>query len=121
MPTSFLLFTFVNAAAGWATPLVSEIQRGPATASYRSICLLLVNPPILAFDHQAKETTIMLKLMIECSRTGHIIPTGIETDTRSFSVLTDFEAKTYCPYCKALHRWSKRDVCLTSPDIHALH
>jgi hypothetical protein len=64
----------------------------------------------------------MLKLMIECSRTRNIIPTGIETDTHSFSVLPDFQAKTFCPHCNRLHRWSKADVvCLSSPEIQALH
>ena len=63
----------------------------------------------------------MLKLMIECSRTGHVIPTGIETDERSFAALPAFNAKTYCPYCKHLHRWSKEDVCLAPSDFHVLH
>jgi hypothetical protein len=31
---------------------------------------------------------LMLKLMIECSRTGRLIETGIETDRRSFQMLT---------------------------------
>ena len=63
----------------------------------------------------------MLKLMIECSRTGHTIPTGIETDERTFSTLPYFEAKTYCPYRKRLHSWSKTDVGPTSPDLPSLH
>jgi hypothetical protein len=63
----------------------------------------------------------MLQLMIECSRTGHTIPTGIETDSKSFAALGEFEAKTYCPYCKHLHRWSKADVCLDVPNFKAVH
>jgi hypothetical protein len=67
------------------------------------------------------EKTVMLKLMIECSRTGRTISTGIETDVQSFAVLREFEAKTYCPYCKRLHSWSKADVCMSSSTIQALH
>ena len=63
----------------------------------------------------------MLKLMIECSHTGHVIPTGVETDMRSFAGLADFEAKTYCPHCRRLHRWSKDDVCLTPSAFYAFH
>jgi hypothetical protein len=63
----------------------------------------------------------MLKLMIECSRTGHVIPTGIETDEDTFSVLPDVIARTYCPYCKRLHRWSKADICLTTAKVLAVH
>ena len=45
-------------------------------------------------------------LMIECSRTGRLISTGIETDVRSFEML-----QTYCAYCRRYHRWSKEDAC----------
>jgi hypothetical protein len=53
----------------------------------------------------------MLKLMIECSRTGHLIPTGIETDARSFAMLPNVTTETFCAYCRRHHRWSKDDVC----------
>jgi hypothetical protein len=53
----------------------------------------------------------MLKLMIECSRTGRLISTGIETDDRSFACLSEFQAKTFCPYCNRNHFWSKNEVC----------
>jgi len=53
-----------------------------------------------------------MRLMIECSRTGRLIPTGIDTDERSFEMLPIVTAKTYCPYCRRLHRWSKEDVCV---------
>ena len=54
----------------------------------------------------------MLKLMIECSRTGHMIPTGIETDAQSFAVLPKVQSETYCQHCQRLHRWSKVNVCV---------
>jgi hypothetical protein len=53
--------------------------------------------------------------------------TGIMTDTRSFQACGDFEAKTYCPYCKRNHFWSKKAVCLeasykgSASDIEARH
>ena len=50
-------------------------------------------------------------LMIECSRTGRLISTGIETDVRSFEMLPIVTAKTYCAYCRRYHRWSKEDLC----------
>ena len=53
-----------------------------------------------------------MQIMIECFRTGRVIPTGIDIDQRSFSTLGNFEAKTYCPHCKRLHFWSKADVCV---------
>ena len=57
----------------------------------------------------------MLQVMIECWRTGHTIPTGIETDAKSFEALGDFEATAFCPYCQRMHRWSKSDACLREP------
>jgi hypothetical protein len=64
---------------------------------------------------------IMLQIMIECWRTGHTIPTGIETDAKTFEGLPDFEAQTYCAYCKRNHRWSKSDACLHKPNLKAVH
>jgi hypothetical protein len=52
-----------------------------------------------------------MRLMIECCRTGHLIPTGIDTDERSFEMLSIVTAKTYCAYCRRYHLWSKEDVC----------
>jgi hypothetical protein len=52
-----------------------------------------------------------MRLMIECFRTGHLIPTGIDTDERSLEMLPIVTAKTYCPYCRRNHRWSKADAC----------
>jgi hypothetical protein len=49
--------------------------------------------------------------MIECSPTGRLIPTGIETDVRSFEALPSVTAKTYCSYCRRYHQWAKADVC----------
>lgn len=54
----------------------------------------------------------MLTLMIECSRTGRLIPTGIETDANSFACLGTFQAKTFCPYCNRNHFWSKNEICV---------
>jgi hypothetical protein len=65
----------------------------------------------------SKEGT--MQIMIECWRTGHAISTGIETDAKTFAGLSDFEAQTYCPYCKRNHRWSKSDVCADKTDLHA--
>ena len=56
----------------------------------------------------------MLNMMIECARTGRLIPTGITTDLQSFNSFTDFEAKTYCAYCRRYHYWSKQHVSLKS-------
>ena len=65
----------------------------------------------------------MFKLMIECSRTGQIIFTGIETDRSTFAKLHNFVAQTHCPYCTKFHRWSKDDVCLelNNPSCDPLH
>jgi hypothetical protein len=52
-----------------------------------------------------------MRLMIECSRTGRLIPTGIDTDERSFEMLPIVTAKTYCAYCRRYHVWSKEKVC----------
>ena len=62
-----------------------------------------------------------MQIMIECWRTGHTIGTGIETDAKTFEALSDFEAQTYCPYCKRYHRWSKSDACLDKMNLHAAH
>jgi hypothetical protein len=53
---------------------------------------------------------LMLKLLIECSRTGRLVETGIETDRQSFQGLADFQAKTFCPHCHRHHFWSKGEV-----------
>jgi hypothetical protein len=54
----------------------------------------------------------MLRIMIECSRTGQLIATGIETDEASFAMLPNVTTETYCAHCRRYHRWSKDDVCL---------
>jgi hypothetical protein len=54
--------------------------------------------------------TVMVMLKLECSRTGRLVETGIETDWRSFQSLADFRAKTFCPYCNRHHVWSKGNV-----------
>ena len=54
----------------------------------------------------------MLKIMIECARTGRLIATGIETDPNTFHSLSEFEAKTFCAYCNRQHLWSKKEACL---------
>jgi len=55
-------------------------------------------------------------LMIECSRTGRPISTGIATDMQSFAALKAFQAKTFCPYCRRYHLWSKDDVSIDDSD-----
>jgi hypothetical protein len=61
----------------------------------------------------------MPKLMIECSRTGRFIHTGIQTDTRSFEGLANFQARTFCPHCKRDHLWCKDDVCFDTSQVVA--
>jgi hypothetical protein len=59
----------------------------------------------------------MLKLMIECSQTGRVVHTGVETDASSFHSLRAFEATTLCPHCHHVHRWTKQDVCLAPAEL----
>jgi hypothetical protein len=67
----------------------------------------------------------MLHIMIECSRTGRLIATGIETDAVTYASLPRFEAKTFCPYCRRNHSWSKGDASVRhyscAPDTPVCH
>jgi hypothetical protein len=62
-----------------------------------------------------------MKFMIECSRTGRSISTGIETDAQTFAALKPFETKTFCPHCRKYHLWSKEDVCIATEDREPRH
>jgi hypothetical protein len=61
-----------------------------------------------------------MRLMIECARTGQLIPTGVETDLRSFDMLPIVTATTYCPHCRSQHLWSRDDVCFGELSAEAM-
>jgi hypothetical protein len=44
-------------------------------------------------------------LMIKCPATGRDIPTGIETDRRTFADMPVFFSRTYCLFCRTNHEW----------------
>ncbi len=48
------------------------------------------------------------KIVTQCPVTGQPIDTGIEIDEVSFSSLTHFVGKIFCPDCDTEHEWSKQ-------------
>jgi predicted RNA-binding Zn-ribbon protein involved in translation (DUF1610 family) len=53
-------------------------------------------------------------VMITCPSTGRAVPTGIETDQRSFNDLPDTLSKSKCPHCGAEHVWRAREAWLAA-------
>jgi len=53
-------------------------------------------------------------IMIRCPRTGRAVPTGIETDARSFAALPDKPVKSKCPVCGSVHVWRTREAWLAA-------
>jgi hypothetical protein len=45
-------------------------------------------------------------MMINCTRTGLPISTGIDTDSASFGRMPNVVATTHCPLCQAEHAWT---------------
>ena len=54
-------------------------------------------------------------VMIRCPTTGRQIPTGIEIDQSSFNSTPVFFAQTYCPLCRATHRWFAKEAWVQEP------
>ena len=107
----------VDASRGCDRRLATDFIRNHCHLRERLFAVLFVNPLltvgfIASSVPHGEPIMLMLKLMIECSRTGRLVETGIETDRRSFQSLADFQAKTFCPYCNRHHVWSKEEVCV---------
>jgi endogenous inhibitor of DNA gyrase (YacG/DUF329 family) len=49
----------------------------------------------------------MAMVMIRCPKTGQDVPTGIDTDFRTFSGLPTTLARAHCPHCGRNHTWNK--------------
>jgi hypothetical protein len=49
----------------------------------------------------------MAMVMIRCPKTGQDVPTGIDTDSRTFSGLPTALARAHCPHCGRDHTWNK--------------
>jgi hypothetical protein len=41
-----------------------------------------------------------------CPVTGEDIPTGIETDRKTFAMIGQIVGRVWCPQCNAEHEWS---------------
>ena len=52
-------------------------------------------------------------LVIRCPRTGHEVPTGIETDGETLQNMPDILAYTRCPHCGIDHAWWPDEAWLT--------
>ena len=53
-------------------------------------------------------------VMITCPQTGRAVPTGIETDAKTFSQLPDVVSKSKCPECGLVHVWWTREAWLAA-------
>jgi hypothetical protein len=60
----------------------------------------------------------MAAVMIRCPKTGQDVPTGIDTDSRTFSDLPSALARAYCPHCGRNHMWA-REVAWLASDVSA--
>ena len=54
-------------------------------------------------------------VMIRCPATGREISTGIQIDRPQFESTPVFFAQTYCPFCRAEHRWFAKDAWVREP------
>ena len=52
-------------------------------------------------------------LVIRCLRTGHEVPTGIETHGETLQNMPDILAYTRCPHCGIDHAWWPDEAWLT--------
>jgi hypothetical protein len=68
---------------------------------------------------EPKKTTVQEELMgivmIRCPATGREISTGIQIDRPQFESTPVFFAQTYCPFCRAEHRWFAKDAWVREP------
>jgi hypothetical protein len=48
----------------------------------------------------------MAMVMITCPTTGHLVPTGIETDPASIALIPPVNTHLTCPACDHNHVWS---------------
>jgi hypothetical protein len=48
----------------------------------------------------------MPSIMINCTRTGRPISTGIDTDPVSFRLMPNVVATAHCPLCHVEHTWT---------------
>lgn len=58
----------------------------------------------------------MPKIFTTCLVTGRPIETGIETDEASFSRLSNFTGRVFCPHCNREHEWSKEKAWVVDGD-----
>jgi hypothetical protein len=56
-------------------------------------------------------------VMIRCPRTGHAVPTGIETEPSVFVGLPRVQAMLACPFCGEEHGWTVADAWLGEPAV----
>lgn len=56
----------------------------------------------------------MPRIMINCSKTGEVVPTGMATDQHSWSRLAaNWAGDPFrCPACDTTHAWMKSDAIL---------
>jgi hypothetical protein len=57
----------------------------------------------------------MLPVMIRCPVTGGSISTGLTADARTWNDRPIGLNRVFCPDCKQIHAWSKRDTYLEGP------
>lgn len=60
----------------------------------------------------AQDTGNARRLMIRCSKTGRLVPTGVSMDKPSFISSKLAGDALQCPECGLLHRWTKADARL---------
>jgi hypothetical protein len=51
----------------------------------------------------------MAKILIKCPRTDRYIFTGIDVPADVFALLPEPQEPVFCPFCRAEHRWRRRD------------
>ena len=59
----------------------------------------------------------MYDVMVHCSKTGALVPTGVKTDPKSFESLPEIPTTLErCPACGKSHGWSKLNAMLKAPE-----
>jgi endogenous inhibitor of DNA gyrase (YacG/DUF329 family) len=60
---------------------------------------------------QAQERTVQ-RVMIKCPVTGKDVPTGMNSDEKSWEAVSYTGNTFFCPACRQTHAWNKEDAHL---------
>lgn len=99
---------------GWATGPDRTLTNAKVGAAFRQRAAVDINPLQRGKRTASRRSTQMGVVMIWCPTTRRPVPTGIETDPRTFASLPDEPTQTKCPACGSVHVWWKGEAWLAA-------